>query len=320
MHSAHQTLRQLVRRSKLFVPVNRERFVARAWTRGADCIILDLEDAVAPAEKEAARRLVARAASEVARGGADVQVRINRGMEDEDLDAVVIPGVASVMIPKCESPEEIQDMDDAVAQWEGRRGLPQGAIQFDLLIETARGVVNVERIAQASQRIVQVNMGQADLSVDMGFPRFPDMNFQQYAYAEDRLRFAAHAARVQPCGLGAQNRVDFTSISMGSEAMVQACRQAYWLGYMGALLIHPGWVEAANEGFSPPESDLALARRVKAAMEEACARGEGSVQVEGRMYDMANVKYVEFILERAEAVSRREAQKARALAQAGQGG
>ena len=309
--------RKLIRRSKLFVPVNRERFVSKAWTRGADCIILDLEDAIAPKDKASARKMVKDVIPTVNKGGAEVQVRINRECEEEDLDAIILAGLTSVMIPKCESAEGIQRIDGLVTQLERDRGLPEGKIQFDLIIETARGVVNVESIARASPRIVQINLGQTDLSVDMGFPRFLELNFEQYFYAENRLLYAARAANVQACGLGAQNNVDFTSVSLGQEAMLKACRHASWMGYMGAILIHPGWVNAANEGFTPPQSDLDLARKVKAALDEAYARGEGSVSVDDRMYDVANMKYVNFIVERAEAADRREAEKAAAVEAAG---
>jgi len=309
--------RKLIRRSKLFVPVNRERFVSKAWTRGADCIILDLEDAIAPGDKPSARKMVKDVIPIVNKGGADIQVRINREFEQEDLDAIVIDGLTGVMIPKCESAEGIQQIDALVTQLEKERALPEGKIHFDLIIETARGVVNVESIAMASPRIVQVNLGQTDLSVDMGFPRFLDLNFEQYFYAENRLLYAARAANVQACGLGAQNDVDFTSVFMGQDAMLKACRHAFWMGYMGAILIHPGWVDAANEGFTPPQSDLHLAREVKIALDEAYARGEGSVSVDGRMYDIANMKYVNYIVERAEAAARREAEKAAAVEAAG---
>lgn len=86
---------------------------------------------------------------------------------------------------------------------------------------------------------------------------------------------------------------------------------------MGAVIIHPGWVNAVNEGFKPPQSDLDMARKVKAALDEAYAKGEGSVKVDGRMYDVANMKYVNYILERSEAIARREAEKAAAVEAAG---
>ena len=253
----------------------------------------------------------------VNRGGAEIQVRINRDFEREDLDAIVIPGLTAVMIPKCESAEEVRRIDQWVAQLEKERGLPVGKIQFDLIVETARGVVHVEEIAQASPRIVQINSGQTDLAVDMGFPRFMALNFEQYFYAENRLLYAARSANVQCCGLGAQNNVDFTNVKMGPEAMLNACRHAFWMGYLGSVLIHPGWVEAANTGYKPPESDLELARRVKTALDEAYANGAGSVSVDGHMYDVANMKHIHYILQRADAIARREAQKAAAIEAAG---
>ncbi len=95
--------------------------------------------------------------------------------------------------------------------------------------------------------------------------------------------------------------------------MLQACRHAQWMGFMGASIIHPGWVNAVNEGFTPPRKDLEMARKVKATLEEAYAQGKGSVTVDGRMYDVANMKHVKYILERAEAIEMRDAEKAARL-------
>jgi citrate lyase subunit beta/citryl-CoA lyase len=240
-------------------------------------------------------------------------VRFNREYEEDDLAAIVVPGLDGVMIPKPESAEEIQRIDRLVTRLEKERGLPAGKIYFDIIVETALGVENIESIAKASPRTAHMNIGQGDLSVSMGFPRFIELNFQQYFYAENRLLYAARAAKVQAHSLGAQNGVDFTDISMGEEAMLQACRHAQWMGFMGASIIHPGWVNACNEGFKPPQKDLDMARKVKAALDEAYAKGEGSVTVDGRMYDVANMKHVNYILERAEAIARREAEKAAAL-------
>ena len=313
MHDAQVDKRMIARRSKLYVPVNREKFVVKAWTRGADCIILDLEDAIAPADKASARKMVKDVIPVVNKGGAEIQVRINREFEEEDLDAVVIPGLTSVMIPKCESSENIKRLDGLVTQLEKERGLPAGKIQFDLIFETAKGIINVERVAGESPRTVAITTGQGDLSVDLGFTRFKELNFDQYFYAENKLLYAACAAKLQPHGMGAQNNVDFTSISMGQDAMLEACRHAFWMGYMGTSVIHPGWVKAANEGFTPSREEADLARKVKAALDEAYARGEGSVSVDGRMYDVANMKHVNYLLARAEAIEKRTAEKAAAL-------
>ncbi|MBW1961096.1 MAG: CoA ester lyase [Deltaproteobacteria bacterium] len=305
--------RMIVRRSKLYVPVNREKYVVKAWTRGADCIILDLEDSIAPADKAPARKLVKDVIPVVKKGGADVLVRINREFEEQDLDAVIEEGLSGIMIPKCEFSEDIERIDDLVTQLEKERALPAGKIQFDLIFETAQGIINVEQVARASSRIVSITTGQADLSVDLGFTRFSELNFEQYFYAENKLLYAARAAKIQPHGIGAQSNVDFTSISMGQEGMLKACRHAFWMGYMGTSVIHPGWIQAANEGFTPPREEVELARKVKAALKEAYARGRGSVSVEGRMYDVANMKHVDYLLARAEAIEKREAEKATAL-------
>ena len=279
-----------------------------------DCIILDLEDAIAPADKDSARKMVKDVLPIVSKGGADIQVRINREFEAEDLDAIIIAGLSGVVIPKCESAEEVQRIDDSVSRLEKERGLPEGNIQFDLLVETAKGVINAEEIALASPRIVQMNIGQADLSVDLGFTRLIEMNFEQYVYAENKVRYAAVAAGVQPCGLGAQNNVDFTSVSMGPDAMFAACQHAFNMGYRGAVIIHPGWVKPVNEGFKPSNDEVELARKVKNALDEAYARGEGSVSVEGRMYDVANMKHVISLLARADALAKKEAEKEAAVA------
>jgi citrate lyase subunit beta/citryl-CoA lyase len=317
MLSVQDKILKLVRRSKLFIPVNREKFVAKAWTRRADCIILDLEDSIPPFEKASARKMVKGVVPIVDRGGSEIEVRINRDFEEEDLDAVVFAGLVSIMIPKCESPEEIQRIDERVTQLEKERGFPAGSIQFDLIIETAVGVVNMESILKSSPRIVQGSLGPVDLAREMGYTRSPELNYDQFSWAASKLLFTARAAGVQACGLTPQNETDFTSTTADPQTMLQACRRSFMMGYLGTAVIHPAWCEPINEGFQPSPDELALARRIKTALEEAYARGEGSVAVDGRMYDVANLKHVNDIVERVEAITRREAQKAAAMAAAG---
>lgn len=311
---------RIVRRSKLYIPVNRDKFVDKAWTRNADVIILDLEDSIPYQQKDAARKKVETAVPIVMRGGAEVQVRINRTCQDEDLDAVVGPNLSCIMIPKCETAEEIQEIDAYVRRLEGERNIPCGAIQFDLIIETARGIVNVEKIATASPRIAQMTTGQGDLAVDIGFTRYKELNMDQYLYAESRLLYSAVAAGVQPHGMWAQNNVDFTDNTLAPEAMTGACQHAFWMGFMGTSVIHPKWVQAANEGFTPPEHEIELARRVKQRLEEAYAAGKGSVSVDGRMYDVANMKQIDKLLFRADAIQKRDSEKAAAVEQGRAGG
>lgn len=311
--------RKLVRRSKMYVPVNREKFVTTAWTRGADCIIIDLEDSVAPADKDAARKLVKEAIPLVKKGGADVQIRFNRGLEEKDLEASVRPGVACLMIPKCESAEEIRWIDSLVAQLEKDRGLPVGMIQFHPIVETAVGLIHVEEIAMASPRNVQINVGHGDLSVDMGFSRFAEADHEQFAYAESRLLFAARAANIQATGLGAQKGVDFSNIAFDPQEILKACRIAQAMGYFGTSCVHPAWVNPINAGFRPADEEVAWARQIKAALDEAFAQGRGSIKLDGRMYDVAHWKHACAVLEREDSIVRFEAAKAAAMAAQGSG-
>lgn len=317
MLSVQDKILRLVRRSKLFIPVNREKFVAKAWTRGADCLILDLEDSIPPSEKASARKMVKDIMPIVSRGGAEIQVRINRDFEEEDLDAIVLPGLVSIMIPKCESAEDILRIDELVTRLEKARGFAVGIIQFDLIIETALGIVNMESIVKASPRIVQGSIGGVDLARDMGYTRSPDLNYDQFSWAASKLLFATRAAGVQPSGLLPQNNIDFTSTTADSAAMLQACRRSFMMGYLGTGSIHPAWCEPINVGFKSSPAEVDMARRVKTALEEAYDRGEGSVAVDGRMYDVANMKHVNDVLERAEYIARREEEKAAAMAAAG---
>jgi citrate lyase subunit beta / citryl-CoA lyase len=309
-------IQQLVRRSKLFVPVNREKFVAKAWTRNADCIILDLEDSIAPADKASARKMIKDVIPIVAKGGAEIEVRINRDFEAEDLEAIIGPALTSVLIPKCESAAEIQNLDRMVGQLEKERGLAIGKIQFALIVETARGVVNMEAIVAASPRVVQASAGTVDLARDMGFTRSPELNFEQLYYVKSKLLYAARAAGVQPVGLMPRGSADFTDVAAAPEAMRQVCRESFMMGFLASTMIHPAWCGPINEEFKPPAAEIAKARRWKAALEEAYARGQGSVAVDGTMIDVANMKHAENVLERAAAVARREAEKAAAFAAA----
>ncbi len=303
----------------MFIPVNREKFIAKGWTRGADCIILDLEDSIPPREKSSARKLVKDALPAVSKGGAEVEVRINRELEAEDLEAVIFPALTAVMIPKCESAEEIRRLDQMVTQLEKQRGIAAGKIQFDLIMETARGIVNMEAIVAASPRIVQASVGGVDLIADMGWTYSPELTFEQFSYSASRLLMATKSAGVQASGLWPQKGANFTETTLSEEVMLQACRKSYQMGYLGASTIHPAWVRPINEGFKPPAAELEMARKVKAALEEAYRKGEGSAAVGGRMVDVANLKQVRKILDRAEAIARREAEKEAALARAGGG-
>ncbi len=185
-------------RSLLFVPVTAEKFVRTGADRGADGIILDLEDAVAPSQKDHARTLIADAIPQVSRNGADVLVRVNRPWRllVRDLEAAVIPGVAALMLTKVDSPEHVHACAEIVAELEAERGLPAGKIQFVVLVETAAGFFRIEEIAKSHPRVVALSLGTEDFTADVGM--LPDP--EGLLYPKQHTLFAARAAGIMPMG------------------------------------------------------------------------------------------------------------------------
>ena len=169
--SYERDMNQFVRRSALIFPVNVQRFVEKAYLRGADCIIMDLEDSVPENEKETARAQIIDSIPIVGKGGGDIAVRINHPIQTakKDLEAAIWPGLTCVMLPKVESPEEVQERDEIIEELEIKRGMKPGSVQIAVAVETAIGVIKAYEIASASPRIVSIGVGADDLTREMGF-------------------------------------------------------------------------------------------------------------------------------------------------------
>jgi citrate lyase subunit beta/citryl-CoA lyase len=307
-----EAMRSLVRRSALFVPVNVPRFVEKAATRGADALILDLEDSVPAAEKRAARGLVRDAMRACARGGADIEVRINKpsAMAEADLDACVWPGLDTVMFPKAESAREIRLLDRLLAERETARGLPVGRVTLSVSVETALGLHNLTAIALASPRLIALSLGVEDYTADIEVE--PTRDGREVAYGKARIVVAARLAGCQPMGTVA-SMADYTDL----EGMAAAIRHARELGFMGGHCIHPAQVPLLNLHFSPPAESVATARRVVAAMAEAERQGRASVGVDGRMVDVPVLERARRLLARADAIAAKEARVAQLRAAGG---
>src|SRR2546429_656706 len=157
-------------RSMLFVPVTQRRFVEGAARRGADAIILDLEDSVAPSEKERARTLVREAAEIVSRGGADVVVRLNRPlrMTVRDLEAVIGPGVQAGALPKAESADHVRLVAQTIGEGATARRIPPGTTKMLAMVETASAFFRIAEIARAHPRLVGLNLGTEDFALSAG--------------------------------------------------------------------------------------------------------------------------------------------------------
>jgi citrate lyase subunit beta/citryl-CoA lyase len=307
-----ERLRGLVRRSALFVPANVPRFVETAWTRDADALILDLEDSVPPAEKAAARAGLRDAMRACARGGADLEVRINKphALAVLDLDAAVWPGLDAIHFPKAESAREIELLDRLIAEREAARGMAPGSVGLSLAIETALGLHNAAAIVLASPRAVAVSLGAEDFTLDLEVE--PTAEGRECLLGKMQLVTVARLAGIQPHGT-MTSIADYRDLG----GMAAAIREARRMGFMGAACIHPAQVGPLNLHFSPPPDEVARARRVVAAFEAAFAEGRASVGVDGRMVDIPVAERARRLLARAEAVEAKDARKRQARRAAG---
>lgn len=280
-------------RSLLFVPVLAERFVAKAHTRGADAIILDLEDSIIPANKAAARAALAASVPRVAQGGADVTVRINRPLDlaVPDIAAAVMPGVAALMLPKVMGPEHVRLLAELVTDREAALGMPIGHTRFLVLIEEPAALPHLFAIA-AQPRMAGMSVGGEDMATELGATPSAD---SMYVFAMQGLA-ACRAAGILPMGSMGQlaNINDLDSYRAG-------LKRGRALGFTTASCIHPAHVPIINEEYGASPAELDRARRLLAAFDTAVAAGEGAVAFEGSMIDLPVVIRARRLLERAAA-------------------
>ena len=286
-------------RSMLFVPVTVRKFVDGAAKRGADAIILDLEDSVPAAEKPRARSLLQEAAEIVARGGADVVVRINRPlrMAIADIEAAVSPRVAALALPKIESAEHLCLLAEVIDEVESERGMALGTTKLVAMVETASAFFRMAEIARAHPRLIAMTLGAEDFALSVGMVPEAEGLF----YPKQQMIIAARAAGIMPMGfLGTV--ADFRDI----EAFRATLKRSRRLGFMGASVIHPAQVPILNEEFAPAAEEVAHADRVVAAYDKATAEGVGAIVVDGRMIDVPVVERAQALLARHRAIAARQ--------------
>jgi len=304
-------MKKTIRRSTLILPVNIRRFVEKAYERGADAIVFDLEDAIPPAEKSEARKLVRDALPLAVRGGAEVQVRVNNtaALLQADLEASVHPGLDGITFPKAESAQQIRALDAQLARLERERGIAPGHVKLSLIVETPRGLLNVEEIAAACERIATMSVGPEDYCLELGIE--PSADGAELRYPVARLVTVCKALGIQATGiLGSIG--DFRDLAAFEAAAVRG-RQ---LGCEGAGCIHPDQVTVLNRVFTPPADKVEYARRVIEAFEDGVKRGTASVNLDGKMVDVPIYRRAQVVFERASAIAALEQRKAAALARA----
>jgi citrate lyase subunit beta/citryl-CoA lyase len=286
-------------RSLLFVPGHRERFVERAPDVPADVICLDLEDSVPWNEKPKAREAVKEAIPAMPRTGYLLFVRVNglgSGLMEEELAAVVQPGLDGISLPKAESAETVRQVDTYLTELEKTRGLTVGQVKIIPWIETALALVHAYEICAASPRLIGASFGAEDFTTDMGVKRTKQS--REIEWPRAAMAIACRAADILAIDTPLQDYKDLQHLE-------EDCRFALSLGFRGKYCIHPSQVEVVNRVFAPTPDEIEEARKIIEAYEEGEARGLGAVGLEGTAIDWPIYVRARRLLEWAEVASRR---------------
>ncbi|HVR53828.1 MAG TPA: CoA ester lyase [Pseudorhodoferax sp.] len=257
-------------RSLLFLPATSEHLLARAAQRGADALVVDLEDAVPPARKQEARGLATLAVAALA-GQAPLLLRVNAepALLAQDIAAAPLAHIAAVMLPKVESAQQVQALAAMLAQ-------SGHAVPVVALIETALGVVQAASIAQAHPRLAALGFGGEDYAAEMGVAPLP----RSLRWPAQQVATCARAWQL-PCWGLPGSVAEIADMAAFAELVAEARA----IGFTGTVCVHPRQVGVANAGFGATADELAWARRVLAADADAAARGLGAVVLDGRMVD-----------------------------------
>ena len=304
-------------RSELAVPGSNPGLFEKAARSAADVIFLDLEDAVAPDDKPQARKNIIQALHDVDWGQKTMMIRIN-GLDTHYMyrDVVDIvetcPRLDMILIPKVGVPQDVYALDMLVTQIEQATGRTR-RIGFEVLIETALGMANVEAIAQSSPRLEAMSFGVADYAAstrarttviggvnrDSGVLTDKDEAGRREYFWTDPWH-AAQTRMLVACRAYGLRPVDGPFGDFNDpEGYVAAANRAAVLGYEGKWAIHPSQIELANQVFTPSEAEILKARRIMEAMEQAAREGRGAVSLDGRLIDIASIRMAEGLLAKA---------------------
>ncbi len=268
-----------MRRSMLFLPGNTPNMLINGATLGADAIIFDLEDAVSPAEKDAARILVRNTMQYMDLGGCEKIVRINSvdtAYWQADIDTIAPQKPHLILLPKSACAEDIRLVDSYLAETEQKLGMEANTIGLMPLIETALGVENAFAIASAAKRVKALFLGAEDLTADLQCKRTKEG--REIEYARTRLVVAARAAGVDVYD------TPFTDVN-DDEGILADAQLAKALGFTGKASISPRHVEVINSVFSPTQKEIDYAYEVMDAIELAKSQGKGAIALHGKMID-----------------------------------
>ena len=293
-----------LRRSCHFVPGANEKMLHKSLATAADSLILDLEDAVAPDRKEAARQTVAEWLRDVDFGRHERTVRMNPldspwGLDDLRVTMEFAPD--AYVVPKISTLEELTTISSEISKWERQYGHPQDSVALILICtETPLSALNIATFPQC-ERVTALSWGAEDLSAALGAPRNrrPDGSYLDiYTHCRNMTLLSAAAGGVQPIDTV---YVDFND----SEGLKRECQEAAWMGFTGKITIHPNQIDIVNSYFTPSIEEVDEAQRLVAAFDEAQRQGLMAMSFEGKMVDVPHLTRAKKLLQRAEEINQR---------------
>ncbi len=287
-----------LRRALHFVPGANEKFLRKSLTLPADTLILDLEDAVAPEHKDAARATVSDWLREIDFGQQERMVRINpldTPWGTRDLEVTMEARPDAYLVPKVRGPGDLQEIDALLSRIESERGHPAGGVKLVVLAtETAAGLLSIREVALCP-RVDALTWGPEDLAAAVGARRNRDEQGQYlelFRYARSMTLLAAANASVQP--------VDTVYVDVRDhEGFRRECQEAAWMGFTGKLTLHPDQIPVVNEVFTPSAQEIAESQELLAAFEQSRKAGRGAFRFRGQMVDAPHLARARTILERA---------------------
>lgn len=282
-----------MRRTMLFLPANNPNMICNGGLLGSDSLIFDLEDAVSPDEKDAARELLKNALTALDFGKCELIVRINSldtPYWEQDLRDILPLGPTAIMPPKVSDGDYIRQLDAKLTELEAEFGMEAGQTKIIALLETAVGVENAYAVASASPRMEALFLGAEDLTADLRCQRTKEG--AEILYARGRVVCAARAAGIEAYD------TPFTDVR-DLEGLEQDAAFAKGLGFTGKACISPAHVATVNRVFSPSEAEIAYAKDVFEAIAEAKRQGKGAISLRGKMIDAPIVQRARLVLEAA---------------------
>ena len=288
----NRTNKNRLRRSRLYIPGNTGHMMQNAGLFGADSIILDLEDAVSIEQKIEARYLVRNTLRIIDFKDSEVIIRINPLDSQwgvDDLEQVVPAEPDVILLPKCESKEDIDELAAILQELEEKNNIEE-PIWIMPLIETAKGVLKAYEIASSNERVVALCFGAEDFTADMGISRTREG--KETLWARQMIAISAKAAGIQAMDTVFSDLDDM-------EGLYLSAKEAKEIGFDGKGLIHPSQIAVVHQAFKPDKKEVEKAKRIVEAFEESQKRGLGVISVDGKMIDLPVVKRAQKILELA---------------------